>query len=821
MRKRIIGMLIALSALITLIVPSAAVRAELGIKNELQVSLLSALNIVPGYPSSYDAEAAVTAKDFVRYAYRLIGADISDVSSTLKTYGIDEESKTINASPAIRIILDIVGYNKIIASHGNDYFAFASQIGMTKNANVYSGSNDAVTYDQMVMLFWNTLNMDAVEMSRPDLYEYSDKTIMEQYLKIYEGKGIVNANDTVVIDGGKTSGTGEVRIGDESYLVGNTITEHLIGSNVKFYYYEDDEKTLRWIEPNKSRNQTISVYGNDIISANEKSVYYDEDGRRKNLKLDNNCLIIYNGKAITDGTLGIEAVMSLNAQNYFIDNNSNGKYNVVIINDYEYYLVDAVSQNTYIVNDYSAKTSVELGDADRLTVYENGIKTTADAIKQGNVIAVAKSADSSVITVQILTGFVSGEITSLSSGTITVSGTKYNISPSYAGDVLKIGRSGSFYFDNYGRIVRCGGLKEASSQYGYLLDFYRGENPSGDCFAEMLTAEGTRETFTVRQSITVNGAKCTLEEALQRVEKKQLVTYKVNSDRRVTKINTADKSYIGSDTSTEDFSIHFKGAGKYRKNNMCFNSKYLLDSTIPIFVIPYNDDKEDYTIMDSASLINNTTYDIAVYDIDDYMYASCVVLKENFAEPENMRSKRSLIITDVFSGVNDDDEKMISLEGYQQGGKVSYSVNNIEMKDNRGKYYIRELKAGDIVQVSVDVKGDVRAVQLLFKADEQKLAIAAGSDTPNKYWEGGTLVMPDLWVSFGTITGRNTNVLLVDADGNDSVVSKDPHKFASATNVYVYENSRVYPSNKNDIFDGDTVYVQEYQGNLHEVVIMR
>lgn len=236
MRKRIIGMLIALSALITLIVPSAAVHAELGIKNELQVSLLSALNIVPGYPSSYDAEAAVTAKDFVRYAYRLIGADISDVSSTLQTYGIDEESKTINASPAIRIILDIVGYNKIIASHGNDYFAFASQIGMTKNANVYSGSNDAVTYDQMVMLFWNTLNMDAVEMSRPDLYEYSDKTIMEQYLKIYEGKGIVNANDTVVIDGGKTSGTGEVRIGDESYLVGNTITEHLIGSNVKFYY---------------------------------------------------------------------------------------------------------------------------------------------------------------------------------------------------------------------------------------------------------------------------------------------------------------------------------------------------------------------------------------------------------------------------------------------------------------------------------------------------------------------------------------------------------------------------------------------------------
>lgn len=52
MKKRIISLLIALSTVITLFVPSAVVHAELGIKNELQVSLMAALNIVPGYPSS-------------------------------------------------------------------------------------------------------------------------------------------------------------------------------------------------------------------------------------------------------------------------------------------------------------------------------------------------------------------------------------------------------------------------------------------------------------------------------------------------------------------------------------------------------------------------------------------------------------------------------------------------------------------------------------------------------------------------------------------------------------------------------------------------
>lgn len=821
MKKRIISIIAVFSIVITMFIPVYPVHAELGIKNELQVSLLAALNIVPGYPSSYDADANVSVKDFVRYAYRLIGMDLSDVSSEVKYYGLNEESETIDSESAIKIIIDIIGYNKILDIYNKDYYSLASQAGITKNTDINSGNSNPVTYNQMIMLFWNTLNVNAIEVNGMDLYSYSDKTIMEYYLKIYEGKGIVNANDTVAIDGGGTTGIGEVRIGNEYYFVGNTITEHLIGSNVKFYYYDNGEKILRWIEINKSKNKTISIYGNDIVTVGDNSVVYDEGNKNKSLKLDNDYLIIYNGKAVTDGTIGIEAVMSLNAQNYFIDNDSSGKYNIVIINDYEYYLVDAISQNTCTVNDYSAKTTIEIGEADRLTVYENGIRTTVDSIKQGNVIAVSKSVDSSVISVEILSGTVTGEITAVASAGITVSGTKYNISPSYAGDALKIGRNGTFYFDNYGRIVRCVGLKEASSQYGYLLNFYRGDNPNGDCYAEIFTAEGTKETFTVRQSVNVNGEKCELNAALQRIEKNQLVTYRVNSENRITKINTANKSYIGRDTATDTFSIHFKGAGKYRKNNMCFNSKYLLDTATPIFVIPQNGDKEDYAVMDVSSLVNNTTYDISVYDIDDYMYASCIVLKENFAEPENLRSKRSLIITETFYGVDDNDDPIIGLEGYQQGGKVSYTVKNTEMKDNRGRYYVRDLQEGDIVQIGVDVNGNVSAVQLLFKANEQKLTIAMGTETPNKYWEGGTLVMPDLSVSFGTIADRNTNVLLVDADGNDSVISKEPHKFASATNVYVYENGRVYPTNKNDIFDGDIVYVQEYQGNLHEVVVMR
>ena len=46
----------------------------------------------------------------------------------------------------------------------NNYFNFASQMGLTKNVGVSLNSSEPLTYDQMVMLFWNTLDMKALKL---------------------------------------------------------------------------------------------------------------------------------------------------------------------------------------------------------------------------------------------------------------------------------------------------------------------------------------------------------------------------------------------------------------------------------------------------------------------------------------------------------------------------------------------------------------------------------------------------------------------------------------------------------------------------------
>ncbi len=186
MKKRIISILTVLSVIMTLIAPSAAVNAELGIKNEFQVSLLAALDIVPGYPSSYDAEAKVSVKNFFDYAYRLVGAPAVNLSEEIKSYGLDEESDAINGAAAVKIIFDIIGYDKMLPFYNNDYNALMAATNVTKGVNIQTVSEEPVTYGQMVMLFWNALNLDAVEFAGFNSYRLSDKTVIEYYLKIYE-----------------------------------------------------------------------------------------------------------------------------------------------------------------------------------------------------------------------------------------------------------------------------------------------------------------------------------------------------------------------------------------------------------------------------------------------------------------------------------------------------------------------------------------------------------------------------------------------------------------------------------------------------------
>lgn len=490
-------------------------------------------------------------------------------------------------------------------------------------------------------------------------------------------------------------------------------------------------------------------------------------------------------------------------------------------------MVDGFASSTLVVNDYSSKETLDVDEQNYsvFEIYRNGIRVSVSDITVGQVLAVAMSPDGMTARVEIITGSVSGEITSYSSDSVKIGGESYDISPAYTGDQIKNGRSGTFYFDKLGKIVRCTALKGQTSQYGYLMKYFSDTDGQSDYTARILAADGAVHEFKVKDSIKFNDNKKSSHDVYYLIDAgnncEQLITYALDSNNAITTIDTADNKYIGVDEENiDDFTINFTGAGRYRKNNMSFNKKYIIDSTTPIFFIPYDGEKEGYTVKNSSYLTNGYTYNISVYDIDEYMYASAIVLKENLIEPENMRNKRALVVDKVVDSVKPDGEIGVSIEGYQQGSKVSFFLYNENMNDNRGYVPIKNLKAGDVVIYGTNADGELNVVQIMYRATTKRLSIASGTTTPNTYWEGGSAVFPDMWASCGEVVNRNSALIMVDDDGDEDKVSKSPHVLGSCT-TYLYENGKVTVSNKNEISVGDTVYVQEYQGKVYDILIVR
>ncbi len=827
MRKRISSIILTLALLISVFTPVNNVQAALGINNEFEVSLMAALDIIPGYPNNYKADAAVSQTEFIEYAFAAVGSEVADPQAYATSYGWSGGTTQITVSQAAEVIFKAIGYEYFVRASGGDVYSYAQTVGLFDGVN-NAGANTGVTTEAAALMLYNALQLDAVEYTNRE-YTFSNETIMEDKLGVYKETGIVTANGTTGLSGYDSVSDTQVRIGDTVYNVGNTSAALLLGTYVKFYYLDDEssgENIIKWIEVDNNKTSKAIIYGCDITNIDGNGVAYNSNkGTEKTAKIDANADIIYNGKLSED--ISIEVMSSLTSVTTLIDNDKTGKYNVIIINDYSYYLVEGFTASTLIVNDYCAKTTLDVdeGNYHSFAIYKNGVPATVSDITTSQVLAVALSEDGEAISIEILTGSVSGEITSYSSDSVVIGGHEYDISPAYTGDQLKNGRTGTFYFDKLGKIVRCQTMKSQNSKYGYIMKFYSDGDGESDFTARILTAEGAVQEFRVRDSLTFNGSKKTSKNAYDLLDAgnncEQLITYSVNSDNVITEIDQADEKYIGIDEAEiDEFTMNFKGAGRYRKNNMSFNSKYLIDSTTPIFFIPYSRDKEDYSVKNSTYLTNNWTYDISVYDIDDYMYASAIVLRENIIEPENLRTKRGMIVTKVTQSVNEEGEEGVLVEGYLQSSKTSYFLSDNSLFDNRGKMMVKDLVEGDVIQFGVNADNEINAVQLLFRASTNNLSIADGTTEPNSYWEGGSAVFPDLWVSAGVVTDRNSEVILVDDDGDDTKVSKHPHKLGNVT-VYKYEGNDVTVSNKNDIAIGDDVYVHEYQGNVQEIIIIR
>lgn len=835
MNKRLIGIILSISMLISLFGSGITARAAIGIEHEAEVSKLNAFGILTGYPdTNYKAGAAVAAKDFVAAAYKTANREGDFAGAMAQKFGFGAEDKTISVQNAIAVLLTALDYGyeaEAAGGYPSGYNKTASSYKLLNGAGI--SFTDNLTNDAMAVILYNALDLKVMKPTYSNgylSYSKTDETVMNM-LDIYEGKGIVTGTEYAAMNGcSKASGNGIVIDNGARYSLGNTYADSLFGYSVEFYYNEDHE--LLWIDArnNMSLSRVAEV---DVVSLTEGGIRFEYSEDREKSYGFNNVTFVYNGVSVENPDLS--AFVPKSGYIVVIDNNNDNKAEVIACESYDYYLVSEKNTATKTVNDYETNRSVSLNEDDykSVKIIKNGKTVSFDDIASNDVIAVMKSDSSGGVLRAIVSTYksVSGDIKATSSEAVRVDDTVYSVSTAYEGSTLSTGKTGTFYFDINGNIVRFSKGKTTTSQYAYLISAYVGDNGE-DCYVKLLTAGDTIEEHKLKTKVRYNTGTITAANLCVNLRDggstvRQLVTYALDSDGNVSKLCTADKSnmYSNKDEVSDSFSQYFQGHGRYRKNNLCFNSKYLIESDTPIFVVPSSREQKDYDVKYASDLTNGTSYYISVFDIDEYMTAGAIVLDEVESEPEQLKAKRSMIIEDISVGVNEDDDMIIIVEGYQQGAKVSLKTEDkAVLKDSEGKYYslgeesgYTQLSCGDIIQTSVDSSGYLTAFRTLYKADEEKKKLViADNNTPNEYEEGGNAdEFSDLFVLHGNVISRSANVIVVESD------TRRAHRITSGATVYVVSGKNVRRGTVSDIGVNDEVYLHTYQGNLQEVVIYR
>lgn len=835
MNKRVLSIILVLSTVISACVFAMPAHAAIGIAHEAEVSKLSAFGILTGYPdANYKASDTVSAGDFTAAAYKLLGVDGDHTAAMAKKFGFGADDKTITLQNALAVLFSILNYDYEADANGgypNGYYKMAAGYKVLTGTGL--AMTDNLTKDAMAVILYNALELDTVAVryeTGGTTVEHSDESVMDA-LGIYQGYGTVTGTRYASLNGCRKSGGNRIVIDDKnSYFLGKTYADTLLGYAVEFYYNEDDE--LLWID--KRTNMSIAKIAEiDIISLNASEIhYYNESGRKKSYSFDN-ATFIYNGKNVPSPDF--ERFLPLSGYVTVVDYDNDGKVEVVICEAYEYYLVSGTDATGKIISDYETGKSVSLNADDYASVriIKNGAPVPFSAIAEHDIVAVMKSDETDGVISAVVSPHkpVSGAVEILSDRDIQIDGNTYTVSTAYAGSALSVGKSGTFYLDMNGNVIRYVKGKTEVSKYAYLIAAQL-RSQFDNCYLYMLTAGNAIEERKTASKIRYNGKSVSPDELYERLsgsEKAdgQLICYALNSAGEINQVETANKDnlYSGNDEPGEEFSLYFQGHGRYRKNNLSFNSKYLIDADTPIFIVPSSREKSDYEVRYAASLTNGTSYYISVYDIDEYMTAGAVVLHEIASDPEMLKSKRSILVERTFVSVNGDGEQIVGVHGYQQGSKVTLKTKDKDaVKDSEGRYYsiggiagYTELSKGDVIQASLDVHGNLLAFRTLYKADEDKKnLVIASNETPNEYEEGGNVnEFADLFVLHGKVVSRSSNVLVVESD------TKRAHKITTGISVYIVGGRGIEKVTASDICVNDEVYLHTYQGNVQEVVVYR
>lgn len=734
---------------------------------------------------------------------------------------------TITYAEAVTVLVRLIGHTPAAEKKGGfpqGYVTVASQTGITKNA--VASNDSAVLRGMVAQLTANALvtnKMEQTNFGSDESYQVVDETLLSDELETRIVYSQITAIGTSSLTGVSTLKNNEVKIGDEVYEVADKAlsdTRKLLGFNVEAYIKEGehDEEYLILAREQKGKNSSMKIKTmdiEDVTADTQVTVEYWEDKEKdketQKATIAADAKYIYNGQAIA---FDIAELKPTAGSLTLLDRNRDDIYDVVFIEEYENYVVEEVIASSNRITDKYGKPSLVLDPEDdnvKFVITRGGQEITISDLAEWDVLSVAKSKDSSVVIVDVTSEKVTGKITEKHGDKFVIDGKEYYVSANYPNEI-KLNDEGTFYLDKDGNIAAVDATSALSSNYAYVTgaEVTTGFDPrlSVKVFDKNGDIKVIESTEKIRLNNTPNKTPAEALAALQ-VEGTvvpTLITYELNSNGELSQLNTAtDKTAGGIDK--DAFTLNASATLKYRESSKKLGNYNVNENTI-VFDIPAGEtDAKKYAVADYKLFEDNTDYDVLVYDVKEDLTAG-VVIVTNSTGIANLEAS-AVVVDKISVSLNDEDERVEKLYAFVDGEKKAFTTVSEGILVNGED---AQLKAGDIIQVKTNSKGEIESIRVLF-------------EVANKGTEAQNTISDDLVTVYGKVVKKFTNSINVSVNGgaveNYSTQGATIYEVNTAKTTNPVRVAEAGDITQYDELDVSRVFLRIYKDEVKEIIIVR
>ncbi len=734
---------------------------------------------------------------------------------------------TITYAEAVTVLVRLIGHSPAAEKKGGfpqGYVTVATQTGITKNA--VASNDSAVTRGMVAQLTANALVTDKMVQTNfgsDESYQVVDETLLEEELSTKIVYDQITAVGTSSLTGSSTLKNNEVKIGDGVYEVVDKAlsdTRKLLGFNVEAYVKEDEhgDEYLILAREQKGKNSSMKINTKDIetVTADTQvTVEYWEDKEKdkepKEAIIAADAKYLYNGQAIS---FNAEELKPTAGSITLLDRNRDDVYDVVFIEEYENYVVEEVIVSSNRITDKYGKPSLVLdpeNDNVKFVITRGGQEVSLKDLNEWDVLSVAKSKDSSIVIVEVTSEKVTGKVTEKHGEKFVIGGNEYYVSANYT-EEIKLNDEGTFYLDKDGHIAAVDATSALSSNYAYVTGAELTTGFDKRLSVKVFDKNGEIKVIKSTEKVRVNGTpNKTAAEALAALQVEgtvvpTLITYELNSDGELTQLNTAEDKTSGG-ILKDKFTLNASATLKYRESSKKLGN-YNVNANTIVFDIPAGEtDAKKYAIADYKLFEDNTDYDVLVYDVREDLTAG-VVIVTNSTGIANLEAS-AVVVDKIATSLNDEDERVEKLYAYVDGEKKTFSTTEEGILVNGED---EQLKAGDIIQVKTNAKGEIESIRVLF-------------EVANKATEAKTTVADDLVTVYGKVVKKFANSINVSVNGGAV-------ENYSTSNATVYEVNTAKTTNpvrvaeagditQYDELDVSRVFLRIYKDEVKEIIIVR